>query len=437
MPDLRHTHFATRAVHAGERLAPGTETPVSSAISPSVGYTHPDMQLTDAILGGQAPGYVYARYDTPSVHAFEQAVASLEGGPGLETYAQSYASGMAAIHGALLAAGVQAGTPVLAAIDLYGATYTLLNGLLRSLGVPAHFVDAGDLPGVEHALQRLQPRALLVETISNPLLKVADVAALVGLAHRFGARLLVDNTFASPYLYQPLLHSADFAIHSATKYLSGHGDVLAGVVVCADPADRARLSEINKLVGGVLGPFEAWLAQRGLKTLPLRMPRQCDNARQVAAALQDAALTGQARIQQVIYPGLESHPQHALAAHMFAERGAGGVVSFTLAGEANTGSANAADGEASAAAAAGSAAAGLASAADIPSVFRFMDALQLVQPATTVGDIYSLVLHPATASHRGLTPEQRRQAGIPDNLVRLSCGIEDAQDIIADILQAL
>jgi cystathionine gamma-synthase/methionine-gamma-lyase len=262
-------------------------------------------------------------------------------------------------------------------------------------------VDVADLAAVKTALAEICPAALIVETISNPLLKVADLPALAELAHGCGARLLVDNTFASPYLCNPLAYGADFVVHSATKYIGGHGDVMAGVVVTS-PENRSELYELNKLVGGVLGPFEAWLALRGLKTLPLRLRQQCENAARVAGWL-----SGHPRIARVTYPGLADHPGHALARDLFAGRGFGGVLSFEIAG------------------------------ADQPTVFRFMEALELCLPATTLGDIYTLVLHPATSSHRSLTVEERERVGIGDGLVRLSVGIEDAADIIADLEQAL
>jgi cystathionine gamma-synthase/methionine-gamma-lyase len=211
----------------------------------------------------------------PTVSA-PAAVASLEA-----EAAQAYSSGMAAIHASLLAAGVKAGTSVVAALDLYGATFTLLRNLMNSLGVDIRMVDVSDLEEVEIALKETHSTALLVETVSNPLLKVADVPALAVLAHRYGTSLLVDSTFASPYLFTPLKHGADYAIHSATKYLAGHGDVLAGVVATS-AENKSKLFELNKLVGSVLGPFEAWLALRGLKTLPLRMRQQCENAQRVA-----------------------------------------------------------------------------------------------------------------------------------------------------------
>src|SRR5512134_1037607 len=280
MKNLSSKAFQTRAVHAGERTPPPDYTPVSTPIFPSVTYLYESMDDLDAVFAGAKQGYVYVRYASPTVSAFEAAVASLEGAEA----AQAYSSGMAAIHASLLAAGVKAGTSVVAALDLYGATLTLLRSLLDSLGVSIRTVDVARLDEVEIALAEAHPAALLVETISNPLLKVADVPSLAALAHQHGASLLVDNTFASPYLFNPLKHGADYVIHSATKYLSGHGDVLAGVVATS-AENKLKLFELNKLVGGVLGPFEAWLALRGLKTLPLRVHQQCENAQKVASWL--------------------------------------------------------------------------------------------------------------------------------------------------------
>ncbi|MBN2548057.1 MAG: PLP-dependent transferase [Anaerolineales bacterium] len=389
--------FETRAVHAGERMPAGEYFPVSTPIWPTVGYSYESMAEMDAVFAGERRGYVYLRYANPTVNAFEQAVASLEGGEA----AQAYASGMAAIHAALLAAGAQVGATIVAALDLYGATYSLLRQLFQHLGVQVHMVDATNLQIVAATLQETHPTLLFVETISNPLLKIAETSALADLAHGCGAALLVDNTFASPYLFRPLEHGADYAVHSVTKYLSGHGDVLAGVVVTS-AANQQILFEMNKLVGSVLGPFEAWLALRGLKTLPLRMRQQCQNAQRIAEWL-----CGHPRVARVNYPGLPEHPQHELARRLFGDRGFGGVLSFEIAG------------------------------ADKNTAYRFMDALELCLPATTLGDIYTLVLHPSTSSHRSLTPEERSRVGITDGLVRLSAGIEAVEDILADLEKAL
>ena len=377
-------------------------TPVATPIYHASSYVYEEMETLDATFAGTFDGPMYTRYGNPTVSALEVAVAALEGGEA----ALAYGSGMAAIHGALLAAGAWAGTSVVAAQDVYGATYALLNRLLASQGVTVRFVDTADFAAVEAAFAAARAAgapavALIVETISNPLLKVADLPALAELAHAAGAALIVDNTFASPYLCRPLELGADYVVHSATKYLGGHGDVLGGVVVTSKER-RRELNEINKLVGANLGPQEAWLVLRGIKTLPLRVQRQCDNAAQVAAWLVDHP-----RVSHVNYPGLASHPQHALAARLL-ERGAfGAMISFDLR-----------DG-------------------DRARVFRFMEALRLVLPATTLGDVYSLVLYPAHSSHRALDAELRRRIGIGDGLVRLSVGIEDPADIIADLEQAL
>jgi cystathionine gamma-synthase/methionine-gamma-lyase len=397
MNELSKKSFQTRAVHAGERVPAADYRPVSTPIWPTVSYLYESMDDLDAVFAGTKSGQIYLRYSNPTVEAFETAVADLE----LAEAAQAYGSGMAAIHAALLAAGVKAGTSLVAALDLYGATFSLLRTLFNSLGVEIRMVDVSKHGEVEAALKETGAVILYVESISNPLLKVADIPALAELAHRYNASFLVDNTFASPYLFNPLKHGADFVVHSATKYLSGHGDVLAGVVATSKE-NKAKLFELNKLVGGVLGPFEGWLALRGLKTLPLRMKQQCQNARQVAAWLQNHP-----RVKAVNYPGLRSHPQHSLATRLFDGKGYGGVLSFELEG------------------------------ADQAQIYRFMESLTICLPATTLGDVYSLVLHPATSSHRSLTAEERARVGIPDGLIRLSTGIESADDILSDLESAL
>mgnify|MGYP005843604363 CR=1 FL=1 len=397
MTELHSKTFATRAVHAGERAPRPDYTPVVAPIHPTVGFLYDNLDDMEAVFAGSRTGFVYPRYGSPTLSAFEAAVADLEEGQA----AHAFASGMAALHAALLAAGVRSGESVLAARDLYGATYTLLEHLFSQLGVTVYFVDVMDLNAVEAALKSERPRLVLVETISNPLVKVANLPTLAEMAHRFQAQLLVDNTFASPYLCHPLKWGADYVIHSATKFIAGHGDVLAGVVVTSEENRRA-LFEVNKLVGAVLGPFEAWLALRGLKTLPLRLRQQCSNAQRIADWL-----SHQPGIEAVHYPGLPSHAQHQLARQMFNGQGYGGVLAFEIAG------------------------------ADQQRVFRFMERLQLCLPATTLGDVYSLVMHPATTSHRSLPATEQARLGIRPGLVRLSAGIEDADDIIADLAQAL
>lgn len=395
--DLKGKSMATRAAHAGERAERPDFTPVATPIHPSVGFLYENIEDLDGVLGAERAGYVYTRYGSPTVAAFEAAVADLEGCEA----GFAFSSGMAALHVALLAAGARAGRRVVAAMDVYGATYALLQRLLSQLGVEACFVDVTDLDQVEAALAAAPSATLVAETFSNPLLKVADVPALAGLAHRYGAQTVIDNTFATPCLFNPAGSGVDYVVHSATKYLGGHGDVMAGVVLTS-AQNRATLYELNKLVGSVLGPFEAWLALRGLKTLPLRVRQQCKNAASIAEWL-DA----DPRVGRVNYPGLASHPQHDLSERLTEGRGFGGMLSFEIAG------------------------------AGRQEVFHFMEQLCLIMPATTLGDLYTLVLHPATASHRALSPAERQQIGIGEGLVRLSAGIEAVEDLLADLDQAL
>lgn len=387
----------TQAVHAGERQPAPREVPVTTPIYHAVGYLEPSAAAMEAVFAGEEHGYVYRRYESPTVDAFERAVATLEGGEA----AFATASGMAAVHAALLAAGVRSGSAVIAAQDCYGATYSLLSTLMAEQGVAVTFVDATDLAQVQAALAEKKPVALLVETISNPLLKLADIAALAASARAAGAALIVDNTFATPFLCRPLALGADYVVHSASKYIGGHGDVLAGVVATS-AANRQKLFTLEKLIGAVLAPEVAWLALRGLKTLPLRMERHCANALAVATWLAQHPA-----VARVHYPGLPGHPQHELAQRLLGGRGFGGMVAFELRH-------------------------GTQAAA-----FRFLDALRLILPATTLGDVYSLALYPVMASHRALPPAERLRLGITDGLLRLSIGIEDIADIIADLEPAL
>jgi cystathionine gamma-synthase/methionine-gamma-lyase len=389
--------FATQAVHAGERAPKPDFTPVNTPIYQSASFVYDTLETMDAIFGGERPGYVYTRYGNPTVAALERAVATLEGGD----TAVAYASGMAAIHAALLALEVVSGVAVVAAQDLYGATSALLTTIFAPQGVNVHLVDMTDLDRVERAIHELRPKVVLAEMISNPLLKVVDLGQVATLAHAHGATMVVDSTFTSPYLLQPLRYGADFVIHSMTKSLGGHGDVTGGIVV-APAAHRSKLELVGRLVGGVLSPHEAYLTLRGLKTLPLRVRQQCQNAMTLAEWLTDHP-----RIRAVYYPGLEQHPGHQIARRMLRQNCFGSVLSFELV-----------DG-------------------DRERVFAFLNGLQLCLPATTLGDIYTELLYPTMSSHRILTPEQRSAIGISEALIRLSAGIEDAGDLIADLDQAL
>ena len=397
MVDTQAWQLATRAVHAGKPAPHDGCTATVAPIHHAVTYRYRSMEALDQVFAGERAGYVYARHGNPTVAAFEEAVAALEDGEA----AVAFASGMAAIHATLLAVGARQGSTVVAAQDIYGATYTLLTTLMRSQGVSMRFVDANDRDAVQATCSELRPVALLVETISNPLLKVADLPNLAETAHGCGAALLVDSTFATPALVRPLSMGADVVIHSATKYLAGHGDVLGGVVVTSQEL-RADILGILKATGANLGPQDAWLALRGMRTLMLRMREHCDNAREVARWLETHP-----RVSRVHYPGLPSHPQHTLAKALFENHQYGGVVSFEIEG------------------------------AGREEVFRFFDALNLCVPATSLGDVHSLLLYPAHASHRTLSAEERQRMGIGAGLVRMSVGIEAVDDLLADLEQAL
>jgi cystathionine beta-lyase/cystathionine gamma-synthase len=392
--------FETRAVHSGERR-PGRESgdffPISTPLYASTTFSHPDIQTTERILGGEQEGYSYARYDNPTVAAFEEAVAALEEASAARAFA--FASGMAAMHAALAAAELGPGATVLAAEQLYGSTATLLLQIFGANGVEVRFVDAHDLEAVEKKVAEYRPRAVVIETVSNPLLRVADTSGIAGITRRSGATLVVDNTFGTPYLQRPLTLGADIVVHSVTKYLSGHGDLTAGVVVAGPPYDAA-LDGVRKLVGGTLGTFEAWLAHRGLKTLPLRMARQCENARAISARL-----TSHPRVAKVHYPALEGHPDREVARRALSDTG--GLVSFELEAEERA------------------------------AAFEFLNALDLCVRAPSLGDIYTLAIHPATSSHRELSPSRRERLGVRESLIRLSLGIEHPEDVISDLEQAL
>lgn len=396
MADHKQWRLATRAVHAGRPSSRDNWTPTVSPLHRSVTYRYRSMEDLDQVFSGEREGYVYSRHGNPTVAAFEETVAKLEQGDA----ALAFASGMAAIDATLLGVGVTSGKSIVAA-HLYGATHSLLADLMQVQGVTVRFVDANSVRAVEVACQETQPAAVLVETISNPLLNVADLSRLAEVAHRAGAAFLVDNTFATPALVQPLALGADVAIHSATKYLAGHGDVLGGVIVTSDRLYDPIL-DVLKATGGNLGPDQAWLALRGVRTLALRIREHCANAMRVARWLQQHP-----RVTGVRYPGLPSHPHHQLAGHLFQNRGYGGMVSFDI---ADAGQAE---------------------------VFRFFEALSLCLPATTLGDVHSLLLYPAHSSHRTLTQDEQMRAGIGTGLVRMSVGIEAVEDLLEDLDQAL
>ena len=395
-PEHPPWRFPTIAARAGWHRKQLDVVMTTAPIVPSVTYLHP-MHDLDAIFGGEQEGFVYSRYGNPTVAALEEAVAQLEGGEA----AVGFATGMAAVHAALLSVGLKSGDVVVCSQDVYGATYSLLGTLFARLGVKVIFIDMADLDNVNATITRERPKIIWIETISNPLLRIADIPAIAGAAHGADAVLMVDSTFTPPYLCRPLEHGADLVIHSATKYLGGHGDAMGGLVI----GSRTRCDEVRtiaKLAGGTLGPFDAWLILRGLKTLTLRMRQQCENALALAQWL-----SIHPRVAKVTYPGLPSHLHHTLAKSLLRDGFFGAMVAFELKNGTRE------------------------------QVMQFMDRLQLCLPATTLGDIYTEVLYPPMSSHRWLSPEERQKIGIGDGFVRVSVGIEAIEDITADFSQAL
>src|SRR5229473_7951610 len=382
--------IATELVHTGERGAPPEGKPTATPIYASTTYTYDSMEEIDKVFAGEKAGYIYTRYGNPTVTALEAAMRTVEGG----ATACAYSSGMAALHAALFACELTPGATVLASQDLYGATTSLLQTIFGALGIKTVTADFSELNGLRAKAAETRPRILVAETISNPLLKVCDIDACAEIAHSVGARLIVDNTFASPYLCQPLQHGADIVVHSATKFLCGHADAMGGIAISRDEIDSPALIGVMKLVGGVLSPWEAHAILRGLKTLAVRMDRHCENARAFTERLRENA-----RISHVYYPG------GGTAKRVL--RAPGALVSIELKDNSRT------------------------------AAFRFMDALRLCIRSTSLGDVFTSALHPATASHRDLSPARRKELGISDGLVRISVGIESVSDIIADIEQAL
>ena len=379
-------HFNTRAVHAG--LEPD---PATGAIITPIYQTS-----TYAQTGiNEHRGYDYARSDNPTRTALQTALAALEGG----RFGLAFASGMAAIDTLLRL--VAPGQRVVCGNDLYGGTFRLFDKVLAITGVRFTFVDTSDTAAVAAELAREPARLVWLESPTNPTLRLADIAAISAAAHAAGAQVAVDNTFASPALQQPLALGADFAVHSTTKYIGGHSDVVGGAIVTNDAAAYERLKFLQNAVGAVPGPMDCFLTLRGIKTLGLRLRAHCDNATAVARFLSDHPA-----VAEVIYPGLDSHPQYELARRQMS--GPGGMVSFTLRG-----------GEAAARAVA--------------------QRTRLFTLAESLGGVESLIELPAAMTHASVGGAEALAAGfaVPAGLVRLSVGIEHADDLIADLRRAL
>ena len=387
--------ISTKLVHAGERRTQPIGQPVATPIYATVTYTYDSMAEMDAAFAGEGGDYIYSRYGNPTVAALEDALCATENGKA----SVAFGSGMAAIHAALFACEITKDSIVLASQDLYGASYDLLNKIFGVYGVKTKTADFNNLTELKNKVKELSPRVLLAETISNPLLKVCDIEKIAEIAHESDAKLIVDNTFASPFLCQPLTLGADFSVHSATKYLSGHADATGGVVISNDEFDRPMLDGIKKLVGGVLSVWEAHQILRGVKTLALRQERQCSNAEILAQAF-----FKNEHIEKVYYPNLDNKE---LTDKVLRGGFGGALVSIKLKNDTRE------------------------------AAWKFMDSLKLCVRATSLGDVYTLVSHSSSSSHRELSPKRRADLGISDSLVRISVGIEDIKDIIEDIEQAL
>ncbi len=385
MADKRNRDaFATRAIHAGQEPDPTT-----GAVNVPIYQTSTYAQSSP----GEHKGYVYARGHNPTRQAYEACLADLENG----SHGFAFASGMAAT--ATVLELIEAGSHVVAMDDLYGGTYRLFERVRRaSAGLDYSYVDLSD-PDAFDAAATDKTKMVWVETPTNPLLKLVDLSAIAERAKARGILMVVDNTFASPYVQRPLDHGADIVLHSATKYLAGHSDIVGGIVAVKDEALAERLAFLQNSIGGIQGPFDSFLALRGLKTLALRMERHAANAEKVAAFLE-----AHPKVARVYYPGLESHAQHALARKQMDRFG--GMVTAVLKD-------------------------GLAPAR------KMLERVRIFALAESLGGVESLIEHPAIMTHASIPPERRAELGIDDGLVRLSVGVEDGDDLIADLEQAL
>ena len=374
--------FATDAIHVGQEPDPAT-----GAITVPIYQTSTFVQEEL----GKHKGYEYARSSNPTRSALERNLAALEHG----RFGFAFASGMAAINALMTL--LKAGDHVVAGHNLYGGSFRLFEQVLKDFGLTFSYANTTRLEEVEGAL-RPNTRLLFIETPTNPIMEITDIAAVAGLAHRHEVRLALDNTFTSPYLQRPLELGADFVVHSTTKYLNGHSDGVGGAVILNDQALAERLKFIQNAAGAVLGPFDSWLVLRGVKTLALRMVRHNENGMAVALYLQNHA-----KVRKVFYPGLPSHPQFELAKKQM--KGFSGMLSF------ETGS--------------------------LENARTVLKSVRLCSLAESLGGVETLISHPATMTHASVPPEERKRLGITDGLVRISVGIEDVEDIIADLDQAL
>lgn len=377
--------FDTNAIHAGQFPDPTT-----GAVITPIYATSTYVQEAP----GVHKGFDYGRSHNPTRFAFERAISELEGG----THGFAFSSGLAAI-GAILDT-LEQGAEIVAMDDLYGGSYRLFERVRKkSAGLKAKYVDLSKIDLLEGALSA-DTKLIWLETPTNPLLKLADIEAIAKIAKKRGILLAVDNTFASPYIQRPLELGADIVVHSATKYINGHSDVIGGVAVTANEELAEKIGFVQNAVGSILGPFDSFLMHRGLKTLGLRMKRHSESALELAQWLE-----AQAGVQKVYYPGLNSHPQHALAKQQM-QRGYGGMISVVVDG-------------------------GLEKASSV------LKAVKIFTLAESLGGVESLIEHPAIMTHATIPPEKRQELGIVDGLIRISVGIEDINDLKQDLAQAL
>jgi cystathionine beta-lyase/cystathionine gamma-synthase len=374
--------YATLAVHAGQH-----PDPLTGAVNVPV-YLSSTFELTGI---GSDKGYDYSRAGNPTRDRLEMALAALEGG----TSGHAFASGMAAIYA--LVATLRAGDHVIVSANVYGGTTRLFNLIIQHYGIEIQYVDTADLEAVKAAI-KANTKLIHIETPTNPLMVLTDIAAVGEIAHAHGVEVSVDNTFMSPALQSPLALGADVVMHSTTKFLNGHSDGLGGALIGSKPEHKDRFLLVQKAAGGIMSPFECFLVLRGIKTLPLRMKQHEENGRAVAEFL-----STQPKLKRLAYPGLKSHPQHELAKKQ--QRGFGSMLSFDLGTREKAG--------------------------------KFLGALKLFLNAESLGGVESLASHSATTTHFALTDEEREKVGITQGLVRLSVGIEDKDDLIADLEQAL
>ena len=381
----------TQAVRGGQVRTSFQET--CEPLIFTAGYAYEQAEEAEARFKGESPGYQYSRLANPTVTMFEDRMALLEGAP----VARATATGMAAVSAVFLGS-LKTGDHVVSANALFGSCRYVMENVLSRFGIETSFVDGSDLDAWEAAM-RPQTKLLFLETPSNPTLQIIDIAAVAKIAESRGARLIVDNAFASPALQRPMEMGAHVVVHSSTKFIDGQGRALGGMILCKEDFLEENLQQYLRNTGPAISPFNAWLHLKSLETLELRMKQHCENAQKVADFL-----AGQKKVTRVLYPFRADHPQHNLAKAQM--DGGGGVVSFEVAGGK-------------------------------PAVFRMANALQLIDISNNLGDSKSLITHPETTTHQKMTPEVRAIAGITGGLVRLSVGLEDADDLCEDLEQAL